>query len=129
MARRNPATFSSIENDAAVRRLTREILTRLGYRVSEAESGHAGMALAADGTERIDLVLCDVILGDMSGPAAITALHAFRPNLPVLYMSGRADDATMRVGVDGASFLQKPFAPRDLAEKVRELLDPVEAVA
>ena len=118
-----------IENDASVRRLTREILTRLGYRVSEAESGHASLTLAADQTKRIDLVLCDVILGDMSGPAAITALHALRPNLPVLYMSGRANDATMRAGVVGASFLQKPFAPRDLAEKVRELLDPVEAVA
>ena len=114
-----------VEDDPSVRRLSREILERLGYTVTEAASGRAGLALGSDDTKHFDLALCDVILGDMSGPAVYEALRALRPNVRVLYMSGYADEAIVRTGVldEGYPFLEKPFTPRDLALKIREVLD------
>jgi signal transduction histidine kinase/CheY-like chemotaxis protein len=114
-----------VEDDPSVRRLTREILGRLGYSVTEAASGRAGLALGSDDTRHFDLALCDVILGDMSGPAVYEALRALRPTVRVLYMSGYADEAIVRTGVldEGQPFLQKPFTPRDLALKIRDVLD------
>jgi signal transduction histidine kinase/ActR/RegA family two-component response regulator len=114
-----------IEDDASVRRLTREILVRLGYSVTEASSGRAGLALGSDETKQFDLVLSDVILGDMHGPAVFEALRALRPNVRVLYMSGYANDTIVHTGLvgDDQPFLPKPFTPRDLAVTIREILD------
>jgi signal transduction histidine kinase/ActR/RegA family two-component response regulator len=114
-----------VEDDVSVRRSTRETLIRLGYSVTEAASGRAGLALGSDDTRHFDLALCDVILGDMSGPAVFEALRALRPSVRVLYMSGYADEAIVRTGVldEGHPFLQKPFTPRDLAVKIREVLN------
>jgi CheY-like chemotaxis protein len=114
-----------VEDDPSVRRLSREILVRLGYTVTEAASGRAGLALGSDDTKHFDLALCDVILGDVSGPAVYEALRALRPNVRVLYMSGYADEAIVKTGVleEGHPFLQKPFTPRDLAVKIRDVLD------
>jgi CheY-like chemotaxis protein len=114
-----------VEDDPSVRRSTRQTLIRLGYSVTEAASGRAGLALGSDDTRHFDLALCDVILGDMSGPAVYEALRALRPSVRVLYMSGYADEAIVRTGVldEGFPFLQKPFTPHDLAFKIREVLD------
>jgi two-component system cell cycle sensor histidine kinase/response regulator CckA len=114
-----------VEDDPSVRRSTRETLLRLGYSVTEAASGRAGLALGSDDTRHFDLALCDVILGDMSGPAVYEALRALRPSVRVLYMSGYADEAIVRTGVleDGHPFLQKPFSPKELAAKIREVLE------
>jgi len=114
-----------VEDDASVRRLSKELLVRLGYSVTEAASGRAGLALGSDDTRHFDLALCDVILGDMSGPAVAEALSALRPSIRVLYMSGYTDEAIVRTGVldEGKPFLQKPFTPMQLAKKVREVLD------
>jgi signal transduction histidine kinase/CheY-like chemotaxis protein len=114
-----------VEDDPSVRRLSREILVRLGYTITEAASGRAGLALGSDETKHFDIALCDVILGDMSGPAVYEALRALRPTVRVLYMSGYADEAIVRTGVldEGHPFLQKPFTPRDLAVKLRDVLD------
>jgi signal transduction histidine kinase/ActR/RegA family two-component response regulator len=113
-----------VEDDPSVRRLSKELLTRLGYSVTEAASGRAGLALGSDDTRHFDLALCDVILGDMSGPAVAEALSALRPSIRVLYMSGYTDEAIVRTGVldEGKPFLQKPFTPMQLAQKIREVL-------
>ena len=114
-----------VEDDASVRRLSKELLTRLGYSVTEAASGRAGLALGSDDTRHFDLALCDVILGDMSGPAVAEALRALRPSIRVLYMSGYTDEAIVKTGVleEGKPFLQKPFTPQQLARKIRDVLD------
>ncbi|MBA3271603.1 MAG: MASE1 domain-containing protein [Acidobacteria bacterium] len=114
-----------VEDDPSVRRMSREILERLGYSITEAASGRAGLALGSDDTRHFDLAFCDVILGDISGPAVYEALRALRPSVRVLYMSGYVDEAIVRTGVldEGHPFLQKPFTPRDLAVKLREVLD------
>ncbi|MGE0862307.1 MAG: MASE1 domain-containing protein [Vicinamibacterales bacterium] len=117
-----------VEDDASVRRLSKELLLRLGYSVTEAASGRAGLALGSDDTRHFDLALCDVILGDMSGPAVAEALRALRPSIRVLYMSGYTDEAIVKTGVldEGKPFLQKPFTPMQLAKKIREVLDEPE---
>jgi signal transduction histidine kinase/CheY-like chemotaxis protein len=114
-----------VEDDPSVRRMSKELLTRLGYSVTEAASGRAGLALGSDDTRHFDLALCDVILGDMSGPAVAEALMALRPEISVLYMSGYSDEAIVRTGVldEGKPFLQKPFTPTQLAKTIRALLD------
>jgi CheY-like chemotaxis protein len=117
-----------VEDDPSVRRLSKELLVRLGYSVTEAASGRAGLALGSDDTRHFDFALCDVILGDMSGPAVAEALRALRPSIRVLYMSGYLDDAIVKTGVldEGMPFLQKPFTPMQLARKIREVLDEPE---
>ena len=117
-----------VEDDSSVRRLSKELLVRLGYSVTEAASGRAGLALGSDDTRHFDLALCDVILGDMSGPAVAEALSALRPSIRVLYMSGYTDEAIVRTGVleEGKPFLRKPFTPMQLAKKIREVLDEPE---
>ncbi|MDP2321693.1 MAG: MASE1 domain-containing protein [Acidobacteriota bacterium] len=117
-----------VEDDTSVRRLSKELLLRLGYSVTEAASGRAGLALGTDDTRHFDLALCDVILGDMSGPAVAEALRALRPSIRVLYMSGYMDEAIVKTGVldEGQPFLQKPFTPMQLAKKIREVLDEPE---
>jgi signal transduction histidine kinase/ActR/RegA family two-component response regulator len=114
-----------VEDDASVRRLAKDLLTRLGYSVTEAASGRASIALASDDSRHFDLALCDVILGDMSGPAVAEALLVLRPSIRVLYISGYTDDAIVRTGVldEGKPFLQKPFTPVQLARKIREVLE------
>ncbi len=118
-----------VEDDPSVRRLSKELLIRLGYSVTEAASGRAGLALGSDDTRHFDLALCDVILGDMSGPAVAEALRALRPSIRVLYMSGYTDEAIVKTGVldEGKPFLQKPFTPMQLAKKIREVLDEPES--
>jgi signal transduction histidine kinase len=120
-----------VEDDSSVRRLAKELLVRLGYSVTEAASGRAGLALGSDDTRHFDLAVCDVILGDMSGPAVAEALSALRPSIRVLYMSGYTDEAIVRTGVldEGKPFLQKPFTPLQLSKKIREVLDAPEAAA
>src|SRR5688500_4494028 len=117
-----------VEDDSSVRRLSKELLVRLGYSVTEAASGRAGLALGTDDSRHFDLALCDVILGDMSGPAVAEALSALRPSIRVLYMSGYPDEAIVRTGVleEGKPFLQKPFTPMQLSKKIREVLDAEE---
>jgi len=120
-----------LEDDASVRRVAKDLLIRLGYSVTEAASGRAGIALGSDDTRHFDLLVCDVILGDMSGPSAAEALRVLRPAMRVLYVSGYTDDAIVRTGVleEGKPFLPKPFTPVQLARKVREVLEDREAGA
>jgi two-component system cell cycle sensor histidine kinase/response regulator CckA len=81
--------------------------------------------VAAQATEGIDLVVTDVVMPGMGGRALAERLVAARPGLRVLYMSGYTDDTIGQHGVlePGLHYLQKPFAPEELARKVREVLD------
>jgi DNA-binding NtrC family response regulator len=78
----------------------------------------------ARGEERIDLVLTDVVMPNMSGRELADRLEECRPGIKVLFMSGYTDDAIMhhRVLDKGTEFIQKPFSPDQLAAKVRDVL-------
>jgi CheY-like chemotaxis protein len=115
------------EDDTAVRLLARLSLRRGGYTVLEAGNAAEALAIANDYAHRIDLLLSDVIMPGSSGAPLIARLRETRPDLRVLYMSGYTDDAIVHHGVldEGTAFLQKPFTPQALVQKVRDVLDEV----
>jgi CheY-like chemotaxis protein len=122
---RGTETILLAEDETPLRKLTALTLERLGYTVYKAENGEEALKLAAEHGDVIDLLVTDVVMPGMSGRELADALHAQRPELRVLYLSGYTDDAVVRNGVRQAevSFLQKPFRLNALAVKLRETLD------
>jgi nitrogen-specific signal transduction histidine kinase/CheY-like chemotaxis protein len=122
-------TVLLVEDEAAVRELTREILELEGYTVLEAADGPTALALVRDVPGSIDLLLTDVVMPQLSGGQLAARLLQERPDLRVLFMSGYTEDAIVHHGVRdaGAALLPKPFTPDALARKVRETLDAVRA--
>jgi len=114
-----------VEDEPAVRSLTRRILERHGYTVLEAANGDEALAIFEREGGRIELVLTDVVMPGLRGPELVAELEGRRPGLPVLFMSGYADDDLVRRGVfpEHVAFLKKPFTHRDLLEIVRQHLE------
>ena len=118
-------TVLVVEDEPAVRRLTRRFLEISGYQVVKAaDVGEAIRATKAH-TGSIDLLLTDVIMPDLSGPELTKRLRKIKPDLKVLYMSGYPGEFIARHGVSDAEmgYLQKPFTQEALAGKMREVLD------
>ena len=122
---RGEETVLLVEDEAMVRELMRATLANQGYRVLVAASGEEALAAVAAHRGSLDLLVTDVVMPRMRGTDLATRLAPAHPHLRVLFMSGYADDASLRHGVrDGqAAFLQKPFTRPALALKVREVLD------
>jgi PAS domain S-box-containing protein len=118
-------TVLLVEDEPGVRKLVRGILEQYGYSVIEAESGRQALEMETAHEGRIDLLLADVVLPEMSGRDVADALVLSRPGIKVLYLSGYTDHVVIDRGVlaAGACFLQKPFTPEVLAGKIREVLD------
>ncbi|MBL8111598.1 MAG: response regulator, partial [Acidobacteria bacterium] len=118
-------TVLLVEDEIAVRRLAVETLRRCGYRVLEAANGEEALERSAEERGPIDLLVTDVVMPRLGGRALAERFGLVRPGCRVLFMSGYADDAILRHGVlaPGLAFLQKPFSPAALAQKVRALLD------
>jgi hypothetical protein len=117
-------TVLVVEDQAEVRKYAAAALQAYGYRVIQAENAGAALLLCELGRERIDLVLTDVVMPNMSGRELADRLAKHWPGIKVLFMSGYTDDTIMQHGVleEGAMFIQKPFSPDQLAMKVREVL-------
>lgn len=118
-------TILLVEDDAAVRAVTRGILEKSGYAILEASNGEQALQIIERHTLPIHLLLTDLVMPQMSGRPLVEQAMALRPTLKVVYMSGYTDDAVVRHGVLTAQmdFLQKPFTALKLAQKVREVLD------
>jgi CheY-like chemotaxis protein len=112
-----------VEDDEMVRSVARRVLEQHQIRVVEAENGGIALAIFNNRPADFDVVVSDVVMPGMSGPALIELLLLTRSDLKVLYMSGYANDALVNHSVveRGFLFLQKPFAPLELVRKVREL--------
>ena len=113
-----------VEDEPAVRAVTRQLLQRNGYNVIEAPDGAAALALLDDGRVTVDLLLTDVVMPGMSGRELAERAGSRCPGLRVLFMSGYTDDAVVRHGMlqSGLNYLQKPFHPEALLRKVRALV-------
>jgi CheY-like chemotaxis protein len=121
-----------VEDEENVRSLVRQMLASNGYTVLTAGDGVDAITLCERLEGELDLLITDVVMPGMSGPAVAERLVAMRPGLKVLFVSGYTDDAVLRHGVREGStpFLQKPFTLDRLLEKVREALkDPVRTAA
>jgi signal transduction histidine kinase len=110
-------TVLLIDDDNAVREVTRAILHDLGYRVLEAGSGGAALDLI-EREPRIDLMIADFAMPGMNGAELARLAQAKRPSLPVLFVTGFAD-RTALAGVSEARIVSKPFVDDELAHKVR----------
>ncbi|MFQ5805921.1 MAG: PAS domain S-box protein, partial [Phycisphaerae bacterium] len=121
---RGTETVLVCEDDSVIRELEREILEDSGYTVLPAEDGKQALKLAANAAERIDLLITDVVMPEMSGPALAAELTASRPGLKILFVSGYDDDAFAQVGAqdEPGRFLHKPFTSREFLQRVREVL-------
>ena len=115
-----------VEDEASVRLLTARVLHSLGYVVHEASSAvEALQFMRGYSGPPIELLLTDVVLPQFNGGVLAEQLVALRPDLKVLFISGYTDNAIVQQGWlrDDVAFLQKPFSPAALAQKVREVLD------
>ena len=111
-----------VEDEDAVRILTRRTLEEIGYQVLEAANGRTALQMVIDGD--VDLILCDVVLPEMSGHELGRRLSGIRPEVQVLYMSGYPGLEVVERGLitHDAPFIEKPFTADSLARSVRDLL-------
>lgn len=114
-----------VEDEAMVRNLVVSVLEECGYEVLAAAGLEAALALCAEYEGQIDLLLTDVVMPGGSGRALVDTATRRYPGIAALYMSGYTDDAVIRNGVSSAEthFLQKPFSPLELTQKVRDVLN------
>jgi len=117
-------TVLLVEDEESVRELVRLTLTSRGYKVLEAENGEAGLRVAEQVRETIDILVTDVVMPGMGGRELAKRLLELRPAMCVLFLSGYTEDAVVAsdAPAPGTGFLQKPFTLQNLARKVRELL-------
>ena len=118
-------TILLAEDEEMVRKFARELLESGGYKVLESENGDVALSICEQNQEPIHLLITDVIMPEMSGRELAERLSHSRPEVKVLYMSGYTDDAIVHHGRldEGTNFIQKPFAPDALLQKVRKVLD------
>jgi len=118
-------TVLVVENESAIRTLVQMALERHGYTVLAAESGADALRVSENHPGDIHLLITDVIIPDMNGPEISRQLAVSRPHLSTMFMSGYMDDALSDHGLRAGhvDFIQKPFSPRVLAQRVREILD------
>jgi two-component system, cell cycle sensor histidine kinase and response regulator CckA len=115
-----------VEDDATIRSNVCECLQQLGYRVTQAESGSAAMAICEQLQGKIDLVLTDLVMAGKSGHQLASELAERYPGIRILFMSGYSEDTAARrdILLRGSPFLQKPFSVADLARAVQDALAP-----
>ncbi|MGQ9926127.1 MAG: ATP-binding protein [Chloroflexaceae bacterium] len=118
-------TVLLVEDDAAVRQLTSQILIRAGFTVLEAGDGYRALKLAEQHAAPIDLLLTDIVMpGGLNGVQLAGAIRARRPTIAIVYMSGYTDDARVDASLAdyGGRFIQKPFTPQALVSTLKEVL-------
>jgi PAS domain S-box-containing protein len=118
-------TVLIVEDEDAMREVTRRILARNGHEVLVAASSVNALEIAADYSGSIDLLLTDVVMPQMLGKEVAERVVALRPDIRVLYMSGYAQPVLASQGTldEGVELVEKPFTEVGLMRKVREVLD------
>jgi two-component system, cell cycle sensor histidine kinase and response regulator CckA len=121
---RGSETVLLVEDEAAVREVTREQLESLGYRVLSCADAAEALAACAGRADPLHLLLTDVVMPGMNGRELAERLTRGRPGLRVLYTSGYGEDVIARHGVlePGVLLLQKPYPLTKLAGLVRTAL-------
>lgn len=120
---RGSETILLVEDDDLVRGLSEGVLRENGYVVIGATNGVEALRASEAHEGPIHLVVTDVVMPEMGGKELVERLQPLRPGLKVLYASGYTSGVVLHdEGQPGAGFIQKPFAPKSLLSKVRDLL-------
>ena len=119
-------TILVVEDNDLVRDMTSEALRQYGYTVIEAPGGEKALSIIREYPQKIDLLLTDVVMPGLNGRELADQILAVKPGIRVLFMSGYADNAIVQYGVlnPGFDFIEKPFSPELLADKLRRVLSP-----
>jgi PAS domain S-box-containing protein len=118
-------TLLVAEDDPLVQEVVKETLEGEGYVVLVASNGEEALQICAANPGKIDLLLTDTVMPKMGGAQLIEAMRSAHPHIPLLLMSGYADEAIRRSGILSydIAFISKPFSPKDLFVKVNECLN------
>jgi two-component system cell cycle sensor histidine kinase/response regulator CckA len=113
-----------VDDEQAVRRLIRTVLEGEGYRVHEAANGREALAFLERQADRIDLVVTDAVLPEMTGPELFAHVGPLGRSPPFLFMSGYADNRLLSRGVNESTvrILRKPFTSEELTSQVAEAI-------
>ncbi|MEN8676674.1 MAG: response regulator, partial [Alteriqipengyuania sp.] len=114
-----------VEDEDMVRAVAERALVRAGFTVNAQPDGEDGLAEIANGGE-FDLIVSDVVMPGMDGPAMARAIRKLRPEIPILFMSGYAEE-TLRdeINIENMHFIAKPFSVEQISRKVGEVLSSV----
>ena len=117
-------TILLVEDEEAVRTFAARALATRGYNVFEASNGLDALEVMDRIGGKVDIVVSDVVMPEMDGPALLKELRKLNPALKIIFMSGYAEDAFKRGLGDEESFnfMGKPFTLKQLAETVKETL-------
>lgn len=117
-------TILVVDDEESLRTVIGDLLSQLGYRVLSTSNGPDALALAEEYSGKIDLLLTDVVMDPLSGPALAEALTRERPEMKVVFISGYAatlaPDGTLK---PGTVLVHKPFTMKMLSAKLREVLE------
>jgi two-component system cell cycle sensor histidine kinase/response regulator CckA len=118
------ATVLIVEDEVMVRAVAERALARHGYNVLVAENGEAALEILGR-EDKVDLMISDVVMPTMDGPTTVRAARKMHPDLPILFISGYAEEQLRKsIDIPNVSFLAKPFSVQQLAETVRDVLSP-----
>ena len=115
-------TLLIVDDEASIREISEEYLSRLGYRVLVAADGQEGLHLFEQEHDNIDLMILDLSMPKVSGNEMLRQVRQRAPGIKAIISSGTAD-APSHVTERVEAFVLKPFRPTELAEKIREVLD------
>jgi two-component system cell cycle sensor histidine kinase/response regulator CckA len=112
-----------VEDEDMVRIVAERALARAGYEVIACANGEEGLAAITEGSTTFDLVVSDVVMPVMDGPAMVRAIRAKLPKMPVLFMSGYAEEQLRKeIDLQDVHFLPKPFSVQQISDKVGAVL-------
>ena len=117
-------TILVADDEISIRKLIRDTLEPLGYKIIEAADGEEALELFRRSECKIDLLLTDVIMPKITGKKLVEALLAEQKEFKVLYMSGYTDNMIVHQGIldENIEFINKPLIPSFLTKKIREVL-------
>ncbi len=113
-----------VEDEDMVRAVAERALVRAGYTVTTASNGEEGAAIVANGDTDFDLIVSDVVMPAMDGPAMARAIRSVKPDIPILFMSGYAEEQLRNeIDIENMHFIPKPFSVQQINAKVAEVLN------
>ncbi|WP_435201478.1 response regulator [Qipengyuania sp. 902] len=112
-----------VEDEDMVRAVAERALVRAGYTVTTASDGEEGLAAIANGSDNFDLIVSDVVMPAMDGPAMARAIRRVKPKIPILFMSGYAEEQLRNdIDINNMYFIAKPFSVQQINAKVADVL-------